>query len=117
MLCDQKERSKKRNDSFKLSFVKNCSPSLNSRERKKKKKFGRQMKYLNHLFETWKCPFTTPLPFFSNHLFFFLLPPPFSIPFWLLTLVHLHFLLMRKERTLLERNRERKMYPHAGTTF
>lgn len=92
----KKEKQTRKSNFFKLSFVKNSSPSLNS---KKKRKKENQLGMKNPL-KAGNAPSTFP----SNHL----LSPassPFSVSFWLLTVMHLHFLKKKKERKLWEKEK------------
>lgn len=104
----KKEKQKRKSNFFKLSFVKTLHHPSTQKKRKKENQLGRRMK--NPL-KAENAPSTFP----SDHL----LSPassPFSVSFWLLTGMHLHFLMKKKERKLFERNRESRLYPNEGTT-
>lgn len=106
----KKEKQKRKSNFFKLSFVKTLyhpSTQKKKKETKKENQLGRQMK--NPL-----KPGNAPSTFPFNHLLF---PAslPFSVSFWLRAVMHLHFLIKKKEMILFKRNRERKLYPNEGT--
>ena len=90
------EKQKRKSNFFKLSFVKTLHHPSTQKKRKKENQLG-----MKNPLKAGNAPSTFP----SNHL----LSPassPFSISFWLLTVMHLHFLKKKKERKLFERKRK-----------